>query len=248
MLEDFAEDKKLFSKVQAALTPSAKRPKLNPLPSPPCAPPSSAPSPGSRAVAAAGAPGSRASLISYSANGRVLHVGRFTKYSVKMLRDALGADACLPVAVADRAEPLELCDRWGQPGHGQLGLGAHSFPPDLSRVVHRAFIRDGPPSSQPPAPAPHLAPHYPPLSWAPPPQPPPPPPTPPAPRPPPPSPTPPPGAPAPTLPSWPPPPSTPYPYSLYPYYHTPAAPAKGARGGKGRGRGSFRGRGRHSFH
>eukprot|EP00965_Chrysotila_dentata_P016046 531295-Pleurochrysis_carterae.AAC.2 len=70
------------------------------------------------------APGSKAHLVRY--DGDVVSVGN-DRFFVNALRHKLGSDICLPVSLA-KTNPLAVCDCYGQPGHGELGQGAHKIP------------------------------------------------------------------------------------------------------------------------
>eukprot|EP00965_Chrysotila_dentata_P054471 1807571-Pleurochrysis_carterae.AAC.1 len=71
------------------------------------------------------APGSQAHLVRY--DGDVVFIGN-DRFSLNALRHKLGNDICLPVALSREANPLALCDCYGQPGHGEFGQGAHRIP------------------------------------------------------------------------------------------------------------------------
>eukprot|EP00965_Chrysotila_dentata_P025138 834413-Pleurochrysis_carterae.AAC.1 len=85
------------------------------------------------------APGSKAHLVCY--DGNVVSIGN-NKFSIKALRHKLGNDICLPVALLrTKANPLPVCDCYGQPGHGELEHGAHKIPHAARAIADAARLR-----------------------------------------------------------------------------------------------------------
>eukprot|EP00965_Chrysotila_dentata_P016689 553850-Pleurochrysis_carterae.AAC.2 len=60
------------------------------------------------------APGSKSYLVRY--DGNVVSIGN-DKFSINALRHKLGNDICVSVALSRKANPLAVCDCYGQPGH-----------------------------------------------------------------------------------------------------------------------------------
>eukprot|EP00965_Chrysotila_dentata_P143840 4752370-Pleurochrysis_carterae.AAC.1 len=84
------------------------------------------------------APGSKAHLVRY--DGDVVSIGNDT-FSINALRHKLGNDICLPVALSRKTNPLAVCDCYGQPGHGELGHGAHKISRSARAVADAARLR-----------------------------------------------------------------------------------------------------------
>eukprot|EP00965_Chrysotila_dentata_P249362 6208865-Pleurochrysis_carterae.AAC.1 len=84
------------------------------------------------------APGSKAHLVRY--DGNVVSIGN-DKFSINTLRHKSGNDVCLPVALSRKANPLAVCDCYGQPGHGELGHGAHKIPSAARAIADAVRLR-----------------------------------------------------------------------------------------------------------
>eukprot|EP00965_Chrysotila_dentata_P006185 201901-Pleurochrysis_carterae.AAC.3 len=82
-------------------------------------------------------PGSKAHLVCY--DGDVFSIEN-DRFSTNALRHKLGNDICLPVALSRKANPLAVCDCYGQPGHEELGHGAHKIRRSARAVADAAHL------------------------------------------------------------------------------------------------------------
>eukprot|EP00965_Chrysotila_dentata_P203482 6181745-Pleurochrysis_carterae.AAC.1 len=84
------------------------------------------------------APGSKAHLVRY--HGDVVSVGN-DRFFINALRNKLGNEIYLPVALSRKTNLLAVCDCYGHPGHGELGQSAHRIPRSAKAVADAARLR-----------------------------------------------------------------------------------------------------------
>ena len=93
--------------------------------------------------------GSKSSCITYNSKRTVIYRGK-QGYSVAMLQQRLPG-VCPAIALSVEGDPLELCDRAGEAGHGALGEGAHALSEDYRSVAYACWCHKWQPAKAGPS-------------------------------------------------------------------------------------------------